>query len=294
MVKPATRPPRGLEALRDLGFTEIEALVYACLLRESPATGYRVSHAIGRPVSNTYKAIQSLAQKGAVAVDDGGSRLCRAVPPDEVLTAVGRRFRESVERARGALSALEPMGGDDRVWQLASLDQVLERARAMLARTRKMALLDVFPGPFEVLRGDLERAATKARVVAKVYAPCTAKGVDLVFGPDPERVLASWPGQQLSLVRDAEEHLLALFAKDMTSVHQAVWSSSTFLSCMHHNHVATELGSTELRTRAARARRAAVTDGIDLTLSGVSGLRTLQKRFGKDTPRSEQRKGDPS
>jgi HTH-type transcriptional regulator, sugar sensing transcriptional regulator len=284
MPAPVPRSSRGLAALHDLGFTEIETLVYASLLRESPATGYRISHAIGRPTPNTYKAIGSLAQKGAVVVDDGGSRLCRAVPPDELLTALERRFQERKARARGALEALKPVSGDDRVWQLSTVDQVLERARAMLLRTRRMALLDVFPGPFAALRAEIERAARKARVVAKVYAPGAAGGARLVECPDAARVLAFWPGQQLTLVRDAEEHLLALLTPDMSGVHQAVWSNSTFLSCMHHNHVASEIGLTE-------SSPAPLVAEICLTRSGVSGLRTLLERFGSAATTETPEKG---
>ncbi|MDO8629132.1 MAG: helix-turn-helix domain-containing protein, partial [Phycisphaerales bacterium] len=70
-----------IQTLVPLGFTPLEGEVYAILVAESPATGYRVAQAIGKPVANTYKAIESLERKGAIVVDDGESRLCRAVPP---------------------------------------------------------------------------------------------------------------------------------------------------------------------------------------------------------------------
>jgi len=68
-----------VKALADLGFTNLEAEIYAFLLQESPATGYRIAQAIGKPAANTYKAIQSLEQKGAVIVEAGSSRMCRAI-----------------------------------------------------------------------------------------------------------------------------------------------------------------------------------------------------------------------
>ena len=287
-------PPHDLAALQDLGFTEIEALVYAALLTEAPTTGYRLSHRIGRPTPNTYKAIAALQAKGAVLVDDGHSRLCRPVPPDEVLAALERQFRERKTRALAAMEALRPDDADDRVYRVESVRQVLERARAMLATARRLVLLDLFPGPFAALAEALVAAARRVRVVAKVYAPVRAPGVTLVPCPDPERVRAVWPGQQLSLVRDAEEHLVALLAEDLGSVHQAVWSNSTFLSCMHHNHLASELlltdqgqGAAPVAARASAATAGAARRGprlrpdtIQLTSSGVSGLRTLRQRFG--------------
>lgn len=283
-------PRSGLAALQDLGFTEIEALVYAALLQESPATGYRVSHRIGRPTPNTYKAIASLQGKGAVLVDDGGSRLCRAVPPGEVLAALERRFQASKATAQAAIEALAPAGDDDRVYQLHSVDQVLERARVMLKQARKLVLLDVFPGPFAALRTALESAAGRVRIVAKVYVEdARAAGVELVRCADPERVRAVWPGQHLTLVRDGEEHLLALLSEDLSAVHQAVWSNSTFLSCMHHNHVASELALTAQGTDGHLDA-----DSVRLTTSGVSGLRTLRARFAptraRKTPKPRQPK----
>jgi len=54
------------------------------LLKESPATGYRVRHAIGIAVANTYKALTSLEQKGAVIVENGENGLCLAASRDRI------------------------------------------------------------------------------------------------------------------------------------------------------------------------------------------------------------------
>lgn len=270
---------RDLDALQSLGFTELETLVYAALLRESPATGYRISHAIGRPTANTYKAIAALAEKGAVLLDDGESRLCRAVPPEEVLAGLERRFQADKARALRALRAVGPSDADDRVYQILSAPQVFERARAMLARARSLVLLDAFPGPLAELGEAVARAARRARVVAKVYSPeenAPSSAATFVLAPDAERVRAAWPGQQLSLVVDAEEHLLALFSADMSAVHQAVASHSTFLSCMHHNHLANEVLHTALRAGAP----ALDAETLALTTAGVPGHRALLARYG--------------
>ncbi len=72
--------------LQALGFTETEALVYGYLVENSPATGYRISHAIGKQPANTYKALRSLEDKGAIIIESGKSNLCQAVPPEEFST----------------------------------------------------------------------------------------------------------------------------------------------------------------------------------------------------------------
>lgn len=268
-----------LNSLRDLEFSEIEARIYAFLLQSEPATGYRISHAIGKPTANTYKAIAALVQQGAVQVDEGESRLIRAVPPDELLGRLERRAHDRREAARGVLGALGRDVADDRVYTLRDRDQVLERARAMLARAGEIVLGDLFPAPLAALADDLTAAAARgARVVVKVYGPCALPGVEIVAAPDGARALAAWPGQQLSLVVDADEHLLAMFDAGLTRVHQAVWSRSTFLSCLQHNHVAMELANT------APAR-----DLTDITVltRNPRGLRRLRERTGAAAPTAE-------
>ena len=52
-----TTTHESVQALQELGFTCLEAHVYVYLLRRAPATGYRISHAIGNPTANTYKAL---------------------------------------------------------------------------------------------------------------------------------------------------------------------------------------------------------------------------------------------
>jgi sugar-specific transcriptional regulator TrmB len=53
-----------IHTLMEFSFSGLEAEIYTFLLRDSPATGYRVAQALGKPVANTYKAIESLQNKG--------------------------------------------------------------------------------------------------------------------------------------------------------------------------------------------------------------------------------------
>src|SRR5262245_11549071 len=115
-----------LEALQGLGLSGSEAAVYWYLLQHSPATGYRVAQAIAKPVANTYKTIASLEQKGAVVVDDSGTRLCRAVPAEEFLARLENQFKTRRARAMSAVTDLTRTSSktrgqaDPRVYQLKS------------------------------------------------------------------------------------------------------------------------------------------------------------------------------
>ncbi|RYE91976.1 MAG: TrmB family transcriptional regulator, partial [Myxococcales bacterium] len=141
-----------METLVALGFTGLEAEVYAALVEEAPATAYRIAQVIGKAAANVYKAVESLERRGVIAVDDGDSRRLRAVAPVELLARVERDFERAHGRAQRALTRLRSAGDDERVYSLPEREQVIERARAMLLRAEQLALVDVFPEPLEELR----------------------------------------------------------------------------------------------------------------------------------------------
>lgn len=231
----------GVPGLVDLGFSKLEAEIYTALCRQSPLTGYGVAHAIGKPVANTYKAIEDLRNKGAVIVEDGPSRLCRAVPPAEFLAGLERSFHEKKESVAKALSEIAPPGNDMRIYQLETTEQVLERCRTMLQSCKEVALVDAFPEPVNALRADLERAAARGILVAAmVYAPVDIAGVEVIVRAQGRATQKRWPGQWINMVIDGAEHALAFLSADGKSILQAVWSGSPYISWVYHCAVSSE------------------------------------------------------
>lgn len=274
--KDYTRP------LQALGFTEIEALIYGYLVENSPATGYRISHAIGKQPPNTYKAIAALESKGAIIVEVGEKKLCRAVPPSELLDKLERDFQEHSREANLALESLSTEVQDDGIYHLKTVDQVIQRGKAMLKRAKEIVVCDLFPGPMKLLTDSLEETATRGVLVAcRVYSGEKISGVQTHQFSDQGRALRDWPGQQISIVVDSEEHMLGLLARDMKSVHEAVWSSSTFLSCIHHNNVVAEILFTALKSAdpALVPSLEKKVSQISLVSARPSGMKTLCKRY---------------
>jgi HTH-type transcriptional regulator, sugar sensing transcriptional regulator len=230
--------------LVELGFTELEATAYTFLVQESPATGYRIAQGIGKPVANTYKALDSLRQKGAVIVDQTARRRCRAVPPTELFAHIEERRRNRIEQASRALATLQPATGDDGVYTLTSRRQILERCRDMLARAEQVALLDLFPDVLGELRETIEATAARGVLVAvQVYEPARLAGVEIVLQPNAAAIQKRWPGQWLNLVIDGAEHLIAFLGKDVL---QAVWSRSPYLSWIYHSGLWSEMVASRL------------------------------------------------
>jgi sugar-specific transcriptional regulator TrmB len=267
--------PTSFQPLVSLGFTSLEAEVYAFLLGESPVTGYRIAQALRKPAPNIYKAIESLEAKGAVMVDDGTSRVCQPVPPDELLGHLERRFQEDRARAAASLSGIGAPVPDDRVYQLRSPDQVLERAHTMLGRCREVALVDAFPLPLERLRQPIEAAARRGVVVGvKAYAETKLAGALVTVDARRERAMERWPGQWVNVVVDGVEHLVAFLTPDAESVHQAVWSSSVWLSWVYHSALSSEIMLEAVEAELARGD--ATCERLRAKLAELGPLRALQ------------------
>ena len=247
MATMMSKNENGAQALVNMGFTAMEAEIYASLVGETGVTGYRVAQAIGKPVANTYKGLESLERKGAVIVDDGESRMYRAVPPTEMLAGLKRQFETRHNQAVDALAKLAPAPADDRLYQLRSREQVLERCRAMLGRCTDVAVIDVFPSVIGELLPDLEQACQRgAEVVIKAYETVDVAGARVLVRPRGYEIVKGIPGSLVSLNIDGREHLLAMLADDGDRVHQAIWTSSTIIAYLLYNGLINEVSQVAL------------------------------------------------
>lgn len=224
------------QILTPFGFTSLESEIYTFLLKESPATGYRVAQAIGKAAANTYKAIESLQQKGAVLVEEGANRLCRAVPSDELLARLTRDFEWRRAEAELMLAKLNSGADDDRVYSLRSRAQIIERARHMLGSAEAFALMACSANVAHQL-GDTLVASGKRGL--EVYLLCPeAVGIP---GVKAARSQNHAFVDELRLTVDGAEHMNALFSAGREDAVQAIWSKSAFLASCAHRGLAAEL-----------------------------------------------------
>jgi HTH-type transcriptional regulator, sugar sensing transcriptional regulator len=224
-----------IERLRQLGFTELEAEVYLFLVANEAMTAYRVGRLVGRATANVYKAIEALARRGAVLVEDGDARLCRAVPPKDLLDRLAGEFASRVAAVREELASFAPPAFDERVYRLETPAQVLECSERLLAECTDIAVVDAFPRAVEALRPALERTLRRGvEVFVEAYAPFSLPGATVAVFSSGAQTLDKWRSEQLNLVVDGRQHVAALMNTDLTTVLQAVWSRSLYLSCLMH------------------------------------------------------------
>lgn len=222
------------EALVPFGFTALESEIYAFLLKESPATGYRIAQAIGKPAANTYKAIQSLEAKGAVLVDEGSTRMCRAVAYDELLNRLARQFEEQRVHAAATFASIEVVGEDDRVYSLRSREQVVQLCRQMIAEAEVEIHVCAEAKLVKELQQEISNAVSKGIRVDVLSAD--ASEIDGVEVTKP-----FWRGGvrgEVRIVADGVQSIVANF--DGEALAQAFWTRNPFLTNLHHRSLVSE------------------------------------------------------
>jgi sugar-specific transcriptional regulator TrmB len=288
---------RLVDTLRELGFTDLEARVYLHVLRSGPETGYAIAKAIGKAGANTYKAIESLQEKGAAEVDEGEPRLCRATPPVELIARLRRRTEARLGEAERELERIGGPDDDDGVYQMRDAAQVVERARQMLAGAERTVVIDVFPALARALAAELIAAAERGvAVVGLFYEAIELPGVEVILHADCEAVRKMMAAEHMLLCADASRALLALLDPPGVpgegfgtsgGVRQAVYTSSPFVAWHLHDNLHHQLFTYAVREqtrgegevaellRAVYMRRVAAIAPI-----ATPGWRELLRRYG--------------
>ncbi len=221
-----------LDHLSELGFSGAEAAVYVALLQEPKATGYRIARLAGKPVPNTYKALDALHKKGAIIVDESGrGRTYTALPVNEFFDGMKRRLDTMRGHLEEELKGLELGSVEGGIFQLNTPDQVYGRAKTMLREAKSVALVDIFPGPLKHLRADLEAAAKRGlKIWVMIYEPGHVKGCDVIAPKKPAMHLEVWKPDWMNVIVDSREALYSLLKRDGTTVERAVWIKDPYLA----------------------------------------------------------------
>jgi hypothetical protein len=231
-----------IQPLLSLGLTDLEARIYIYLLSDNPATGYQIAKAVGKPAANTYEAIRSLLEKGALVVEEGKTRVCCAVPLKQFLSQLKRQFDSHLTQAESNLQERMPIIDEKRIYQIRNVEQVLERFRHILETAREIILIDAFPQILKPLKEQIQSAADRGiEVFVKSYKPVRIRGVKTVCDPRGSSLLSVYDGDWLRVVADGHNYLLAYFTNDCRTVGQAVWSANSFISLMEHFDLWTEI-----------------------------------------------------
>ncbi|MCK5133435.1 MAG: hypothetical protein KAR40_14935 [Candidatus Sabulitectum sp.] len=206
------------------------------LVREPGSTGYKVAKALGKPVPNTYKILETLESRGAILLDDSGkSRLYSALPIEEYIEQQVYGLKYTGEMLKKELHSMSATPPEEGVYRLSNVRQVYAKASAMIASAESNLLLDADALPMGKLRESIEAAAARG---VTVLLHChdedsTFKGCDII-----RSCKLDWPGDWLVVLVDGVEYLISILSEGEAYVHQAVWSKNPFIApCIYQGYL---------------------------------------------------------
>jgi HTH-type transcriptional regulator, sugar sensing transcriptional regulator len=285
--------------LQDLGLNRLEAEVYVFLLSNRPSTAYGIGKRLGRPTANVYSAVEALSRRGAVLIEDGESRLCRAVPAAEFLNRLDREFHDRTKDTAQLLSRIETPSDDERVYRLESAPQLFERCRQMLDDCQRFLVIDAFPRALAAILPSVKAAVRRgATVYVEAYEPVTIEGAHVAVAADVgSQVLAQWRSEQLNVIVDGRESITALLNTELTEVYQGLWTNSRYFSCLMHSgrlaeHTLLRLHNAVFADPTGEGLAAILAEHPFLLLTDVPGQAEILARYTKEIERHFSCKND--
>lgn len=231
-------------ALLGLGFTQVESHVYCELLRSAPASGYRLANLVGKAPTNTYAALRTLIQKGAVVSSGGPNEALTytAIPPAQLLSQLRSTSDQRFDAALTALEGVYVPAKDENFYQLKTVPQVMERMKAMLAAAREIVLFDFFPEFYDLFRAEFDELRARGVMVAGLaYRPDDALPTMPYNDEGADLVRSRWPGLGATLIVDGSQQLVAQVSRDQSEVLSAVYSANVLMSCIFHSSLAADI-----------------------------------------------------
>ncbi len=230
-----------IDKLVKIGFSEYEAKAYVALLRESPVTGYQLSKLSGVPRSMIYEVVGKLTARGAAMTlrTDGATKYA-PVPAAEFFDQLHREHEELISSLKDDLSALASVPDLEYVWNIEGHENIIVKAREMIAQAKARIYLALLPVTFPDLQPTLEEAIGRGvRVVLYTTSELKLPGGQVVVARVTEQTLGQAGGLGLILVIDGEEVLIAEWLTATQA--RASWTSSPLLVFVAEHHLRTDL-----------------------------------------------------
>ncbi|MDA8198870.1 MAG: helix-turn-helix domain-containing protein [Thermaerobacter sp.] len=210
--------PDVLDGLQHLGFSALEARIYAALAMTSAMeTGYELAKQLGVSRSNVYAALATLARRGAVWQEPGrpGVRY-RAVPFTTLAERARRELEAQVGRVSSRLYAGEARTG---VWTGHGLPLFVAEARRLWRTARTSLMIGVSPVPIRAVLDDPACTADSDLSVRMVcWAGCAPPGCGIC--PPAAAATAAPPGLHgtACVIADRSHAVVAYGAADDPAV----------------------------------------------------------------------------
>jgi len=126
-----------LRNLEQLGFTPMEAAVYAVLVQKGEMNGSRIARELNVSRSSVYASLETLYNKGTVYAVPGDTNMYRPRDPEELLDTMKKDFSRTADSLRTSLKEMRSDRTEYSYLNIKGTKNFLSRAAELLRSARK-------------------------------------------------------------------------------------------------------------------------------------------------------------
>ena len=211
------------EKLKNLGFSQYEITCYLTLAARHPLNGSQLSSISGVARSRVYDVLRNMARKGLVL--EVGDGLYVPLPPEELYKRLQTQFESGLEVLKTQLDDAAAGTAYEFIWMIRGYEQVMMKAREMIARAQRELYVRLFPETAIELEPDLEQAETRGvgvRFIAMGEMPVSFN--IQVTHPDAGHLPQAIGGRSFDIIADKQEALVGIFEKDQEDSSPINWT----------------------------------------------------------------------
>jgi sugar-specific transcriptional regulator TrmB len=202
-----------LDALKNLGFTQQEALIYIKLAQAKSMTGYEAAKSSGISRSNAYASLSNLVEKGYAYTIDGNPVHYVAVPKEDLINNAKRDFSNTIEVIEDKLIT-EPITSEPYI-TITSDASILSKLKNIILQAQSRIYISVNATILSQLEEELIIACEKGLKVVILSSEDISCGEHIYYPTDRN--------SSIKLIADTTEILAgtlqqSLYSKNTTLV----------------------------------------------------------------------------
>ena len=238
-----------IENLMKVGLSRLEAEIYIELQKNPFSTGYKIANSINEPLSNTYKAIESLVKKKCIIVyQNKKTKNYSAVNISTIISQKEEELKKQKEILETEINKISNSIKTEGIYLLNSIEDVFEKAKTMIENANTNIIIDSYPEPLIRVKEIIEKVSNKGiDIIIESSSSIQIEGCEII---EPENYIEDqnyWPCDWFNIAVDGEEFILAFLKKNGEGVFHAVWSKSPYLALMIYYSFVQEIQQLKLK-----------------------------------------------
>jgi sugar-specific transcriptional regulator TrmB len=208
-----------LQALKNIGFTQQEAIIYITLCKQGELTGYEAAKLSAISRSNAYAALSSLVEKGRAYIVQGASVKYSPVPKEELLLNTRRAFEENL----GYIDQYfpEPVHSSEPYITVLGYNNIIDKIKNLLLLCTQRIYISTAPEELKLFQDELENAVKRGLKVVIITSkdPMIENAITYIQPKDqgPIKVIVDTK-EVLTGRLEASENAQCLYSKNKTLV----------------------------------------------------------------------------